>query len=83
MSHLAELRAELSRQSLDGFIIPHADEYQNEMLPPAGERLAWVSGFTGSAGLAVVTTTEAALFADGRYTLQARDRSAGVSRNIT
>ena len=75
MSNLTLLRAELTHQSLDGFIVPHADEYQNEYLPAGNERLAWLTGFTGSAGLAIVTRERAALFADGRYTLQAASQS--------
>ncbi len=67
---LALLRAELSARGLGGFIVPHADEHQNEYLPACAERLAWLTGFTGSAGLALVLENEAAVFADGRYTLQ-------------
>ncbi len=69
------LRAELARRGLDGFIVPHADRHQNEYLPPSEERLAWLTGFTGSAGTAIVTADRAALFVDGRYTLQARDQA--------
>ncbi len=69
---LAELRAELTRQGLQGFIVPHADEHQSEYLPASAERLAWLTGFTGSAGVAVVLADEAAIFVDGRYTLQVR-----------
>jgi len=47
-ARLDALRAELARQGLDGFIVPHADEFQNEYLPPSAERLAWITGFTGS-----------------------------------
>lgn len=61
---------------LDGFYVPHDDEYQNEYLPDANERLAWVSGFTGSFGSAFVFTDKAVIFADGRYTLQAADQTA-------
>lgn len=74
-AHLPLLRRELSRQGLDGFYVPHDDEYQNEYLPDANERLAWVSGFTGSFGSAFVFTDRAVLFADGRYTLQAGDQT--------
>ncbi len=70
----ATLRAELARVGLDGFIVPHADEFQNEYLPAASERLAWLTGFSGSAGLAVVLVEKAAIFVDGRYTLQVRDQ---------
>src|SRR3954453_23603330 len=68
---VAALRAELKRRGLDGFIVPRADQHQNEYVPPSEERLAWLTGFTGSAGIAIVLTREAALFVDGRYTLQA------------
>jgi len=70
--HLPLLRARMAEQGLDGFLIPHEDEHQNEYLPEANERLAWVSGFTGSAGAAVVLKERAAVFADGRYTVQVR-----------
>jgi Xaa-Pro aminopeptidase len=68
---LARLRAELARLSLTGFLVPHADEFQSEYLPPSAERLAWLTGFTGSAGFAIILRDHAALFVDGRYTLQA------------
>ncbi|MCZ6509262.1 MAG: aminopeptidase P family N-terminal domain-containing protein, partial [Alphaproteobacteria bacterium] len=69
---LAALRAHLATADLDGFIVPHSDEHQNEFLPPRAERLAWLTGFSGSAGMAVVLAGQAAIFVDGRYTLQAR-----------
>src|ERR1700719_5187172 len=72
---VAAWRAELARRGLDGFIVPHADRYQNEYLPPSEERLAWLTGFTGSAGAAIVLADRAVLFVDGRYTLQARDQA--------
>src|SRR4030095_17110834 len=56
---------------IDGFIVPRADEYQGEYVPSAGQRRAWLTGFTGAAGLAIVLRDRAALFVDGRYTLQA------------
>jgi Xaa-Pro aminopeptidase len=65
------LRTELARRGLTGFIVPRADRHQNEYVPAADERLAWLTGFTGSAGAAVVLMERAALFVDGRYTLQA------------
>ncbi|MFZ1990597.1 MAG: aminopeptidase P family protein [Alphaproteobacteria bacterium] len=71
-AHLPLVRAELKRRGLDGFIVPHEDEFQNEYLPASNERLAWLTGFTGSAGAAVVLGEKAAVFADGRYTLQVR-----------
>ncbi|WP_407188044.1 aminopeptidase P family protein [Bradyrhizobium centrosematis] len=70
-ARLAALREELARRKLTGFVIPRADQQQNEYVPPSEERLAWLTGFTGSAGLAVVLAQEAAVFVDGRYTLQA------------
>ena len=70
-ARLAALREELARRKLTGFVIPRADQQQNEYVPPSDERLAWLTGFTGSAGLAAVLPQEAAVFVDGRYTLQA------------
>ncbi|KCZ87406.1 aminopeptidase P family protein [Hyphomonas jannaschiana] len=74
-AHLPLLRKELGNMGLDGFYVPHDDEYQNEYLPDANERLAWVSGFTGSFGSAFVFTDKAVIFADGRYTIQAADQT--------
>jgi Xaa-Pro aminopeptidase len=71
---VAALRAELKRRGLDGLIVPHADRQQNEYLPPSEERLAWLTGFSGSAGVAVVLADRAVLFVDGRYLLQAREQ---------
>ena len=70
-ARVAALRAELARRGLDGFAVPRADRQQNEYLPASEERLAWLTGFTGSAGFAVVLTDRAVLFVDGRYTTQA------------
>ncbi|RJF63579.1 aminopeptidase P family protein [Rhodopseudomonas palustris] len=70
-ARLAALREELARRKLTGFIVPRADQQQNEYVAPSEERLAWLTGFTGSAGLAIVLVHEAAVFVDGRYTLQA------------
>src|SRR5712675_1227845 len=70
-ARLAAFREELARRKLTGFVIPRADQQQNEYVAPAEERLAWLTGFTGSAGLAIVLTQQAAIFVDGRYTLQA------------
>jgi Xaa-Pro aminopeptidase len=67
---LTKLRSELSRQDLDGFIVPRADEHLGEYVPAGAERLAWLTGFTGSAGIAVVLADKAAAFTDGRYVLQ-------------
>ena len=65
------LREELRRRGLDGFVVPRSDEHQSEYVPPNAERLAWLTGFTGSAGSAVILADKAALVVDGRYTLQA------------
>jgi Xaa-Pro aminopeptidase len=70
-ARLAAFREELARRKLTGFVIPRADQQQNEYVAPSEERLAWLTGFTGSAGMAVVLTQQAAVFVDGRYTLQA------------
>ncbi len=70
-ARLRTLRAEIARENLAGFVVPRADEHLGEYVPAAAERLAWISGFTGSAGLAVVLADRAALFTDGRYQLQA------------
>jgi len=70
--HLPRVRAKMAEQGLDGMLVPHEDEHQNEYLPAANDRLAWVSGFTGSAGAGVVLKDKAAVFADGRYTVQVR-----------
>ena len=69
----AALRKEMERRGIDGFVIPRADEHQNEYVPKSDERLAWLTGFTGSWGVAVAMHDAAALFADGRYTTQARE----------
>lgn len=68
---LARLRQELTARRLVGFVVPRADEHQGEQVAAHSERLAWISGFTGSAGAAVVLRDRAALFVDGRYTTQA------------
>jgi Xaa-Pro aminopeptidase len=71
---LAALRTELARRGLTGWIVPRADRHQNEYVPACEERLAWLTGFTGSAGVAIVLMERAVLFVDGRYTLQAREQ---------
>ncbi|EIZ84964.1 peptidase M24 [Methylobacterium sp. GXF4] len=68
------LRAALRESALDGFVVPRADEHQSEYVPADAERLAWLTGFTGSAGTAVVLMESAALIVDGRYTLQAPEQ---------
>lgn len=76
-NHVPLLRAELARQGLDGLYIPHEDEYNNEYLPAPNERLAWATGFTGSAGAGFVFLDRAVVFADGRYTLQVKEQVPG------
>src|SRR5215510_15222053 len=68
---IARLRELMAGAGIDALLVPHADEYNNEYLPACAERLAFVTGFTGSAGTAIVARTGAALFVDGRYILQA------------
>jgi Xaa-Pro aminopeptidase len=68
---IERLRAALKRRGLDGLVVPRADRQQNEYLPASEERFAWLTGFTGSAGAAIVLAERAALFVDGRYTVQA------------
>lgn len=70
----AALLDELTRRGLDGFLVPRADEHQGEYVPPRAQRLAWLTGFTGSAGLAIVLRSGSAIFVDGRYTLQVGDQ---------
>jgi Xaa-Pro aminopeptidase len=72
--HVPLIRKAMAEQGLDGFVAPHEDEHQNEYLPAANDRLAWATGFTGSAGAAVILKDKAAIFVDGRYTLQVRDQ---------
>ncbi|MBE9561971.1 MAG: aminopeptidase P family protein, partial [Proteobacteria bacterium] len=71
---LQALQTELEKIDLDGFLVPHADEYQGEYIPPHARRLEWLTGFTGSAGLAIVNHSESAIFVDGRYTLAVRQQ---------
>ncbi|MEI9994902.1 MAG: aminopeptidase P family protein [Rhizomicrobium sp.] len=72
---LSRLRTELKRRGLDGFVVPRADEHQGEYVPKRAERLAWLTAFTGSAGAAVALLDKAAVFVDGRYTLQIRQQT--------
>ncbi|MCB1505584.1 MAG: aminopeptidase P family protein [Hyphomicrobiaceae bacterium] len=71
---VADLRAALRQRGLHAYLVPRADEHQGEYVPPSSERLAWLTGFTGSAGFAVIGLERAALFVDGRYTVQARSQ---------
>lgn len=72
MSNLNSLRRHLSEWQVDAVLVPHEDKYLNEYPPADAELLAWVSGFTGSAGMAVIGKKHAAMFVDGRYTIQAK-----------
>jgi Xaa-Pro aminopeptidase len=84
-SRLAALRAELKRRGLDGFVVPRADEHQGEYVPRRSQRLGWLTGFSGSAGTAIVLADQAAIFIDGRYTLAVRgqvDTDAFVPHQI-
>lgn len=71
MSRILKLREVIKSKDLQAFLIPNNDEYNNEYLPPASRRLEFITGFTGSAGTAVIGLEKAAFFTDGRYTLQA------------
>uniref|UniRef100_UPI00286DC592 aminopeptidase P family N-terminal domain-containing protein n=1 Tax=Sandarakinorhabdus sp. TaxID=1916663 RepID=UPI00286DC592 len=73
-SRLAALRAELAAQNLAGFVVPLTDEHMSEYVGEYAQRLAWISGFGGSAGSAVVMHDRAAMFTDGRYTVQVRQQ---------
>jgi Xaa-Pro aminopeptidase len=66
------LRTLLGKAKLDAFLVPRADEHQGEYVPRSAERLKWLTGFSGSAGLAAITRKHAGLFVDGRYSVQAR-----------
>jgi Xaa-Pro aminopeptidase len=84
--HLASLRQELARRGVDGFLVPRGDEHQGEYVPASAERLAWLTGFKGSAGYACVLAQEAAIFVDGRYTLQVTqevDAGLFLPRHVT
>ncbi|WP_342641956.1 aminopeptidase P family protein [Rhodoligotrophos ferricapiens] len=73
-ARIAALRNEMVRNGIDGYIVPRSDEHQGEYVAPYAERLRWLTGFSGSAGLAIILNDRAALFIDGRYTIQARSQ---------
>jgi Xaa-Pro aminopeptidase len=79
---LEPLRALLAQLKIDALLVPRADEHQGEYVPASAQRLRWLTGFSGSAGTAVVTRTQAALFVDGRYTVQARQQVDGSAYDI-
>ena len=75
--NLAALRKAIKARGVNGFIVPRADEYQGEYTPPSAARLEWLSGFTGSAGAAVVLEKKAVVMTDGRYTIQIAQEVSG------
>src|SRR3954468_15513025 len=77
-TRLGDLRAAMAQAGVDGYLVPHGDEHQGEFTAPYSERLKWLTDFAGSAGIAVVLADKAAIFIDGRYTLQVRDQVDGT-----
>ncbi|GAA4662805.1 aminopeptidase P family protein [Bartonella pachyuromydis] len=75
VKRISSLRKELDRLGLDGFFVPRSDEHQGEYVPPHAQRLSWLTGFTGSAGMALILKNKAILFTDGRYKLQVRQQT--------
>lgn len=75
---LTRLRAELAKRGLDGFVVPISDEHMSEYVGAYAQRMAWLTGFGGSAGTAAVLPAKAAVFIDGRYTVQVRDQVDGA-----
>jgi Xaa-Pro aminopeptidase len=72
---VADLRAEMRDEGVDVFLVPRADRFQGEYVAPSDERLAWLTGFTGSAGFAAILDDRVGLFVDGRYRVQVRAQS--------
>lgn len=72
------IRARFDELGIDGFLVPRADEYQGEYVPKSAERLSWLTGFTGSAGIALVTRSQAVVFVDGRYVTQLAEQVDGT-----
>jgi len=75
---LAALRRLMAERGCDAFLVPHSDEYMSEYLPPCAKRLEWLTGFSGSAGFAIILAQQAVLFTDGRYHLQVRQQTDPV-----
>ncbi|WP_404934784.1 aminopeptidase P family protein [Nitratireductor sp. L15S-10] len=75
IARVRRLRDAMAKANLDGYLVPRADEHQGEYVAPSSERLAWLTGFTGSAGTALILKDRAILFVDGRYTLQAAEQT--------
>lgn len=82
VARLAALREAMAAEGLDGFVVPRADAHQGEYVAPRDERLAWLTGFTGSAGWCVALRERAAIFVDSRYTVQARAQVADVFERV-
>src|SRR5688572_31007965 len=76
-ARLDALRRELKARGLDGFVVPISDEHMSEYVGEYAQRMAWLTGFGGSAGTAAVLPAKAAVFVDGRYTVQVRDQVDG------
>ena len=76
-NRLIKIRKWQKENNFDAIIIPHDDEYLSEYIPPENERLAWLTGFTGSAGIAIISNESAAIFVDGRYTVQVKQQVDG------
>ena len=81
-TRLSALRKHLKAQKLDGVFVPRTDAFMGEYVPPNDERLRWITGFSGSAGFALIGLTQAALVVDGRYTLQAPKETKGSNIKI-
>ena len=77
-ARVESLRAEMAKAGIDGLLVPRADEYQGEYVPASAERLSWLTGFTGSAGVALITKTQAIVFVDGRYVTQLKEQVDGT-----
>jgi Xaa-Pro aminopeptidase len=77
-ARISQLREQLKLLEVDGFLVPRADEYQGEYVPASSERLSWLTGFTGSAGVALVTHAQAIVFVDGRYVTQLKEQVDGA-----
>ena len=73
-TRLGQVRALMNESGYDALIVPHADEYLGEYIPAHNERLLWISGFAGSAGVVIVLPERAAIFVDGRYTVQVQQQ---------
>ena len=72
--NINNIRSWMEKENIDAFIVPHQDEYLSEYLPPQNERLYWSTGFTGSAGIAIIGKDKASIFVDGRYTVQVQEQ---------